>query len=389
MSKVLYVPNLDRKLLSIPALASREMTVVFDDDGCSIQHGGKVVSKVHKTGAMYVWDVHVLQEPQVDEIAALAAGEVTTVVWHARLGHLSVPRMSAVSHAASGTPALMPDESLNGACEGCARGKIAVAPFSHKSGSQIKTQRVLDVVHSDVKGPMTPKSKGGARFTVIFIDDFSRFSFLYFLKAKSEMLKAFEEFRRSAETQTGEILKCIRTDNGGEYTGKRFNLFCAKNGIVHQLTTPYTPQQNGLAERMNRTLVERARSMLYYHQAEALRTAVYLTNRIPNTARSNVTPFEVFWKQQPSLDHIRVFGSRGFMHVDKTLRTKWDSKAHKCMLLGYAEHSKAYRVWDFDASRIATTRTVTLDERPPSSVQTFVMYENFPATTLLDDDLGV
>ncbi|OWZ09924.1 polyprotein [Phytophthora megakarya] len=121
--------------------------------------------------------------------------------------------------------------------------------------------------------------------------------------------------------------------------------------------------------------------MLYYKQvdkcwwAEALRTAVYLTNRILNTARSNITPFEVFWKQQPSLDHIRVFGSRGFMHVDKTLRTKWDSKAHKCMLLGYAEHSKAYRVWDFDPSRMATARTVTLDERPPSSVQTFVMYE--------------
>jgi hypothetical protein len=229
---------------------------------------------------------------------------------------------------------------------------------------------------------------------VTFIDDFSRYVSVYTMKAKSEVLKCFAEYRQLIETQTGATLKCLRTDNGGEYTGKDFQTFCSQHGIVHQTTTPYTPQQNGLAERMNRTIVERARAMLYYQQvdkcwwAEAVMTAVYLTNRIPNTARSDASPFEVLWKKQPTFEHLRVFGSRGFMHVDKTLRSKWQSKAHKCMLLGYAEHAKAYRVWDFDASRIATVRTIAVDEHPPSTVQTLDQHEGLPVVLpLADDDL--
>ncbi|KAE9338286.1 hypothetical protein PF008_g12130 [Phytophthora fragariae] len=176
--------------------------------------------------------------------------------------------MRDVVRIVDGVPNLASQQALGGACEGCACGKMSVTPFFHRSASQVKTQRILEVVHSDVMGPMNPKSKGGARFVVTFIDDYSRYVSVYMLKSKAEVLKYFDNFRQLAETQTGSTLKCLRTDNGGEYVSKRFNQFCANHGIVHQTTTPYTPQQNGLAERMNRTIVERARSMLYYQQVD-------------------------------------------------------------------------------------------------------------------------
>ncbi|KAE9107495.1 hypothetical protein PF010_g12242 [Phytophthora fragariae] len=395
MTKVLYVPLLDRKLISIPALASKGMVVLFDGDGCSIQYQGKVVSHIRKHGAMYAWDVQVLKEAQGIEIAAVATSQADASVWHARLGHISLPRMRDVVRIVDGVPNLASQQALAGACEGCACGKMSVTPFFHRSASQVKTQRILEVVHSDVMGPMNPKSKGGARFVVTFIDDYSRYVSVYMLKSKAEVLKYFDNFRQLAETQTGSTLKCLRTDNGGEYVSKRFNQFCANHGIVHQTTTPYTPQQNGLAERMNRTIVERARSMLYYQQvdkcwwAEAVMTAVYITNRIPNTARGDLTPYEVFWGKKPWLDHLRVFGSRGFMHIDKSIRTKWDSKAHKIMLLGYADNAKAYRVWDFDASRVATARTINVDERPPSTIQTLGVSNRLPEVLQFPDDLSV
>ena len=108
-------------------------------------------------------------------------------------------------------------------------------------------------------GPMSPKSKGGALYVFTFIDDYSRFVYVYLLEAKSQVLERFKAFRVMVETQMDCKIKCIRSDNGGEYTNYRFNKHCADQGILHQTRVPYNPQQNGIAERMNRTLVEMAR----------------------------------------------------------------------------------------------------------------------------------
>jgi hypothetical protein len=125
----------------------------------------------------------------VDEIATSAEANVDATVWHARLGHLSLLRMRAVARLVDGLPDMESDVALTGACEGCACGKMAANPFSHRTGSHVKTQAVLELVHSDVMGPMAPKSKGGSRYVVTFIDDFSQYVSVYMLKAKSEVLK--------------------------------------------------------------------------------------------------------------------------------------------------------------------------------------------------------
>ncbi|CAI5734635.1 unnamed protein product [Peronospora farinosa] len=113
--------------------------------------------------------------------------------------------------------------SDGGVCDGCARGKMTNSPFSHTSGSEVKTSRPLEVVHTDLMGPMNPKSKGGALYVLTFIDDYSRFVYVYLLAAKSQVFERFKAFRAMVEKQTDCKIKCIRSDNGGEYTNHRFN----------------------------------------------------------------------------------------------------------------------------------------------------------------------
>ena len=168
-------------------------------------------------------------------------------------------------------------------------------------------------VHSDVFGPVSVPSLGKSVYYVSFIDDFSRNTWIYFLRKKSEVFDKFKEFKALVENQTEKKIKALRTDNGGE--------FCKKCGIARQKTTPYTPQQNGVAEKMNRMLMEKERSVLSGTElgqefwAEAVETTCYLVNRSPSSALENKTPHEVWTGKKPSLSHLRVFGCDAYVHL--------------------------------------------------------------------------
>ena len=161
-------------------------------------------------------------------------------------------------------------------CTHCLAGKQHRLSFRHAYGS--RKSNVLELVHSDVCGPMKKKTIGGARYFVTFIDDHSRKVWAYTLRTKDQVADVFKQFHASVERETGKPLKCIRTDNGGEYMGS-FHWYCRNHGIRHQRTTPKTPQHNGVAERMNRTIIERIRCMLSHAKlprsfwGEAMRTA--------------------------------------------------------------------------------------------------------------------
>lgn len=185
----------------------------------------------------------------------------------------------------------------DGVFDGCSRGKMTNSPFRHTSGSAVKTSQPLEIFHTDLMGPMNPKSKGGALYVLTCIDDYSRFVYVYLLAAKPQVLERFQDFCVMVETQTDCKIKCIRSDNGGEFTSYRFNKYCINHGIIHQTSVPYTPQQNGMAERMNRTLAGMARSMMIHMEmdlmwwGEAVMRAARILNRIPSTARPNESPF--------------------------------------------------------------------------------------------------
>ena len=183
-------------------------------------------------------------------------------------------------------------------------------------------------------------------------DDYSPYTTVYFIKSKREVLLKFQEYVNSVEKHTGhqimklnilaeDDVKVMRSDNGGEYTWNNFAKICGEKGISHEFTVPYCPQQNGVAERMNCTIMEGARSMLFQAKlplefwAEACSTAVYLHNRSPTTALKDETPFERLFGRRPDISHLRVFGCVSYLHVPDGQRRELDAKARKSIFVGY------------------------------------------------------
>ncbi len=167
-----------------------------------------------------------------------------------------------------------------------------------------------------------------------------------------------------AEKQTGKEIKILRSGNGTEYVNDAMEDFLRAEGIQHQKTIVYTPEQNGVAERSNRTLVERTRAMRVdanldkKYWAEALKTVNYCKNISPTIAVQGRTPFEVWTGEKPDLEHLRVFGCRAFAHVCKEKRKKWDEKAEELMFVGYCSNSKGYRLINTTTHKITNSRNV-------------------------------
>ena len=193
-------------------------------------------------------------------------------------------------------------------------------PF--KPVGEIRSKRKLQCVHSDVCGPMPTESIGGKKYFVTFIDDYSRCCSVYFIQPKSEVVDKFKEFEAATTTDSGQRVCVLWSDNGGEYVSLEFETYLKSRGIRHELTVPHSPQQNGVAERMNRTLMESARSMLAHaglpdsYWAEAVATAAYLRNRTPTTAfEEKKTPYERWYGKKLNLSHLKVFGCIAYAHI--------------------------------------------------------------------------
>jgi hypothetical protein len=177
-------------------------------------------------------------------------------------------------------------------CEVCVMGKQHRKPFLKKSS---RASQPLDLVYSDVCGSISPTSIGGSMYFLIFTDDFSGKTWIYVLKEKKEVLSKFKEFKNLIEKQSECKLKCIRTDMRGEYISCDCDDYCKENGIVHQLTMPQTPQQNGVSERKNRTIINMVRCMLKEKnypkefRGDAFVCAVYLLNRFTTKILQKIT----------------------------------------------------------------------------------------------------
>ena len=251
-------------------------------------------------------------------------------------------------------------------CESCAEGKHHQNSFPTDGGR--RSDEPLGLVHSDVCGKLDTPSLSGGKYFLTFIDDKTRYVWVYVLKRKDQVFERFLEWKAFAEKSTGRKLKVLRTDNGGEYTSAQFKTYLKREGVRHEVTVPKTPQQNGVAERMNRTLIEGVRSMLAFARmpnkfwGEALSTAVYLRNSSPTRAVREMTPFEAWMGHKPNVAHFRMFGCAAYAHVAKDERRKLDSKTRKCILLGYGTETKGYRLYDPKQERVFHSRDVMFNE---------------------------
>lgn len=183
--------------------------------------------------------------------------------------------------------------------------------------SENRSTNTLNLIHSDICGPMQTKTPSGKRYLLTFIDDFSRFTTIYLLKEKSEAFQKFKDFHELVQNEFGRRIKAIRTDRGGEYLNTEFINYLNKNSIKIQRTAPYSPAQNGVAERKNRTLIEIARCMLtdanleLSFWGEAVTTANFIQNRLiwKNVAK---TPYELWNNKKPIYTNLRRFGASLF-----------------------------------------------------------------------------
>ncbi|GMF31059.1 unnamed protein product [Phytophthora lilii] len=236
LTDVLFVPHLDRKLMSISALTARGVGVHFEADTAVLSFRGRSIARIPRIGKLFALEAKLALVEEANQ--AVVSQEHGSDAWHARLGHVTDKKLKLISVAYEDLK--IRDDDGTGLCEGC---------------------------EGDVMGPLKPKSKEGAQYIVTFIDDFSRFVQVYLIASKNLVFQRLVEFTALVKTQYRQRVKCIRTDNGGEYTSKRFDAFCRQEGIIHQTSAPYSPQQNGLAERMNRTLTEMARSIVVPHES--------------------------------------------------------------------------------------------------------------------------
>jgi transposase InsO family protein len=369
LENTVFVPGLSYSLLSVSKASSTGNTTRFNKAGCEIVNDhGNVIAFATRVGNLY----H-LEYCRKSQSANVADNANKEKLWHRRYGHLGEENLKRLAKDKLVEHFDYDVEKSIGFCETCVGGKHHRAPFTT---STTKTTVPLELVHSDVCGKMQHRSLGGAEYFLTFTDDHTRYSWVYMLKTKDQdqVYECFREWKALVEKQTKHKLKTLRTDNGGEYTSKKLEQYLKSEGIRHEKTVPKTPEQNGVSERLNRTLVEAARSMLLDANlsksfwAEAVNTAAYLKNRSPTKALQGKTPFEAWYGKKPNVEHLKVFGCMAYAHIPKDERGKFDSKARKCTLLGYDEFTKGYRLYDPQNKKIIYSRDVRFDEQPEDTV---------------------
>jgi len=264
-----------------------------------------------------------------------------------------------------GLPKFGTEEVMSKVCETCQLGKQARHPFPAQTTHV--SSKPLEMIHSDVWTTKT-ESIGRCKYYVSFIDDHTRKVWVYFMKHKGEMFQHFLNFRAMVEKKKGVSIKCLRSDGGGEYFSNEFSEYLKEHGIQRKYSCSYSPQQNGVAERKNRHIVEIACAMLNeknlpnYFWAETVAIAMYIMNRTPIVAVHDMTPKEKFIGKKPDVSHLRVFGCIAYVHVLDEKRSKLDPKAEKCIFIGYSLEQKRYRCSNPSTRKLQVSRDVVFDE---------------------------
>ena len=358
---VIYAPTMSSNLFSLNAAYDKGFeTRMTPGYGVRIFHKDVLVANtIRVAGGLFR-----LKTP-ADTFAYAAVQTVRDVdidIWHRRMGHLGEDNIRKLAKMADGMKIKV--GTSVGVCEACMEGK-QTRQLSHKPAMRVKEP--LELVHSDLCGPITPTTFGGTKYYILFIDDYTRITHIYPLKGKTtaEVVERFKEYKAEVERHTGKQIKRLRTDGGGEYQGL-VRAYLRESGIVHETTAPYSPEQNGVAERANRTIMERVKAIIAEYELdkrlwmEIANTVVYLKNRSPTSAVAT-TPYEVWHGAKPNVSHLRILGSTAYIHVPKEKRIKLDVHSHKGIMIGYGGTNQ-YRIWDLTRKDIVISRDVVFIE---------------------------
>ena len=368
----LLVPDIKCGILSVKQLIENDREVLFNEKGCFIyDKTGNLLMEAKEKDRLYVMHTEPMKESEVglNSMVRKETKSESLDLWHRRMMHVSKHKILEMANANS-VIGLNCKKSSPTPCDSCLAGKSTRQPFPKKPTDSVdKRTKILELVHSDLMGPIDVPSWGHKKYMLSIIDDASRYVFVRFLDNKSAALNEFKKWKTEIEKQTGKCLKRIRTDNGLEFCSKNWTAFCKSTGIRHETTMTYTPQQNGIAERFNRTVLDLVRSQIQESNfpkkswAELIFTATYIRNRVTNTHDNQKTPYELWTGKKPSVRHLRAIGCEVFVHIPKQKRfSKLSKRAESGILIGYAVYGRGYRVWMPATQQVVESRDCVFKE---------------------------
>ncbi|KAI3744219.1 hypothetical protein L1987_57296 [Smallanthus sonchifolius] len=353
---VFVVPDYCVNLLSVYKLArDSKLMISFDENKCYIQdlHTKNILETGSQCDGLYFCD-------DASESIKVCYHSIDTInMWHARLGHPSDQVLNVLKERLN-----LKLTNTDYPCEVCHRAKQHRVPFPL---SDHESKVLGELVHLDVWGPYKVQSREGYKYFLTIVDDYSRAVWVYLLKHKDEVFNNVQNFFNLVKNQFGITIKTFRSDNGTEFVNNQMHSFCESQGINHQTSCSYTPQQNGIAERKHRHLLNVARALLFQGYiplkfwSECVLTATYLINRTPSSVLKGKSPYELVYGFKPSLNHLRMFGCLCFSTVLNSTN-KFGSHAEKCVFLGYSNQKKGYKLWSFDKKQIIFSRDVKFYE---------------------------
>ncbi|CAM8900385.1 unnamed protein product [Rhodiola kirilowii] len=368
--QVSLVENLKYNLLSISQLCQHGRNqVIFNSNDCVVKciETGEIILRGIQENQIYTVDPEFVQDGEL----CLSSITNDTLLWHKRFGHASTRLIHKLhqNELVVGLPKV--ESSFDQVCSAYATGKQLRTSFTSKQS--VSTSGPLDMIHMDLCGPVNTVSRGGNRYILVIVDDYSRYTWIIFLGSKDETYTEFLAWLKLIENKLSKKLVSIRTDNGTEFQNSQFLSLCRTGGIYHNFSAPWTPQQNGVVERKNRTLEDMPRTMLIASGvpkgfwAEAVHAASYILNRASLRFLIGKMPYDLLRGRKPNIAHLKFFGCRCYVHNNgKDNLGKFDPRSDEGVFVGYSSHNRAYKVYNLRMERVEESIHVTFDERAMS-----------------------
>ncbi|SGY28176.1 BQ5605_C083g12990 [Microbotryum silenes-dioicae] len=364
---VLLVPSLPCNLLSVRRLDRLGFTVSFGSGHAAIRNSSGTVVATARAIANDLYALNVAPSTCMPNALLATPHRVSLLTLHRRLAHLPVAQLKNVVQKGlvTGVDWVYSEEEFRSFhCNACLASKAHALPFARSKS--IAPGR-LALIHVDV-AQMPRASFGGHRYMLVIVDDYSRKQWCLLLTYKSDVFHRLRDWILEVENATGDRVKTIRSDNGGEFTLRTFVDFCVAKGIRRELTIPYTPQQNGRVERTNRTIKEGILALLYSAGAdtrlwaEAAKYFVHCKNLLPHAGIHGEVPDTRWYGMAPDVSSLRTFGCRAWHCLPSVKRTDLDPKAVPLIFVGLDDHAKAYRLFDPATRKILLSRNVVFRE---------------------------
>jgi transposase InsO family protein len=372
ISNGFLVYSLDYNLLSASQLCKMGYNCLFTDDGVTVfrRSDDSIAFKEVLDGQLYLVNFN---DNNAELDTCLIAKINMSWLWHYRLAHVGMKNLHKLlkgEHILGQTNVHFEKDRI---CSACQAGKQVGVHHPHKN--IMTTERPLELLHMDLFSPIAYINIGRSKYCLVIVDDYSRFTWVFFLQEKPQTQETLKRFLRRAQNEFRLRIKKIRSDNGMEFKNSQIEGFLEEEGIKLEFSSPYTPQQNGVVERKNRTILDMARTMLDEYKtpdrfwAEAINIACYSINRLYLHRILKKTTYELLTSKKPNVSYFRVFGSNCFILIKRGRNSKFAPKAVEGFLFGYDSNTRAYKVFKKSTRLVQVSCDIVFDETNVSQVE--------------------